>query len=266
MRRFLIALIALVGMGATGLAFAQAAGPDGTGIQSSPHDFTDNLCFDTASYDPGDPPGSKTYGAACTETTWNDSLQLCAVCHTPHNPETPNAVDTLLWNHDDSAATGWTMYDSASMDADPVSAPSGLALACLGCHDGIQGIDVFGSHLPPGTEVLNDGGGGVYGTSAIELTYGVLSGTTIDGQTDHPVSVVYDNTNDLELHDPAVEQINGAIIEKRLEQSGADFLIQCHSCHDVHNNSTNDEWLLREPILEAGGGEASQLCLACHDK
>jgi hypothetical protein len=287
MRKLIVTLFALIGLGATGLAFA-ADGPDGQGILGSPHDFTDNECFEASTYSPGDAPGSKTYGKVCDETGagtgWNDSGQLCKVCHTPHNPTVANDIDELLWNHDDSAATGWTMYDSATMEDAAPAAPTGLALACLGCHDGIQGIDIFGGHIGSAADEIINSTGSIYpaGVGVLgsdELTYGILSGTTIDQSTNHPISVAY--RQDLDVVGPTTyggtdmwdrdetRMDSGRTIESRLEQDGTNFLVQCHSCHDVHNNSTDDQWLLRLPVIDladGGGSEASALCLACHDK
>lgn len=273
MKRLLLILAALVGVGAAGLAFGQAAdGPDGLGILGSPHDFSDNLCYQSTSYAPGDAPTAKTYDKVCDETGagtgWNDTGQVCKVCHTPHAPSTNNDIGVLLWNHDDSAATGWTMYDSASLDATAATEPTGLALACLGCHDGIQGIDIFGSHIGSAADEIINGTGSIYPSGTDELTYGILSGTDIDQRRDHPVSVEYD-TADPDLFATTEVKFGTRQIGQVLEDIGGTLTIQCHSCHDVHNNSTADQWLLRLNVLDQGDGgasEASELCLACHDK
>jgi len=164
------------------------------------------------------------------------------------------------------------MYSSASLDGTTNADPTGLALACLGCHDGVQGIDIFGSHIgDAATQILNTSGD--YGAGAEELTYGLYSAPNLDASREHPISIGYDNVADPGLNDPAVATIgtagNEVIIERRLEADGADLLVQCHSCHDVHNSpgGTNDEWLLREKVLSTGGGDSgSDLCLACHNK
>ncbi len=270
MRKLLISLIALVGLGATGLAFAGLA--DGAGIQGSPHDFTDNECWDgtlTA--------GVKQYDV-CDETTgadlWNDSGELCKVCHIPHTlGRTAGYMTTgLLWNRDLSTVSSWDPYTSGSLEQTETS-PDGLSLACLGCHDGLTSVSAFDLHSAGniGTTVGPDqiiGGivGNYIGSNYNQIRYGDGTATANDITSDHPVSVVYDSTTGTGMNDELITAFDtGRVIADRLDGANK---VQCSSCHDVHNNSTDGQWLLRLPVksTSSGDGNESKLCLACHDK
>lgn len=279
MRRLIIALIALVGMGATGLAFAGIA--DGQGIVGSPHDFTDNECWDGTWATANDPSSQKNY-AACDETTgaaaWNDTGELCRVCHIPHshgNTETFRDVG-LLWNHDTTTVTTWDPYTSGTLEAGTAgTSPDGFSLACLACHDGIGAIDGFDTHAGVGTplqDIVIGGTSGSYnGTttpSYNRLVYGDKQTANNDITTEHPVSVVYDDA-DPGLFAPTATFETGRTIQDVL---GAGDKVQCGSCHEVHNNGYQDaagQYLLRLPVKDPDGtgpAEPSQLCLGCHDK
>jgi len=271
MKKLLVSLIALVGLGVSGLAFAGLA--DGSGILGSPHDFSDNECWNGDYTTPGDASTPKAY-VACDETTgaglWNDSGELCRVCHIPHDHgRTAAYMSTgLLWNRDLSTVTSWTPYDSGSLEL-PATSPDGLSLACLGCHDGLTSISAFDLHSAGngGGDTLGPnviGSSGAYAAAAFNaIRFGDGTATTNDITSNHPISVVYDSSVGTGMNDETSTAFDtGRVIEDRLDAAGK---VQCSSCHDVHNNSVANEYLLRLPVIDGGSG-GSQLCLACHNK
>lgn len=206
-------------------------------IAGSAHDMSDE------SYTGGD--GSQGSG------------QICITCHTPHNNTTG---ETLLWNHTTSTITSYTVYDSPTLDAKgtatTIGQPIGVSKLCLSCHDGSVAVDSFGGAVNPG--------------SAPALPADFLVGLDGDLSNDHPISFTYDSalvTDDPGLVDPSTSVTIGTTTGGRKERTGAisdvmlvDNMVQCSSCHDVHNNYTQSTQLLR--VTMAG----SQLCLTCHDK
>jgi hypothetical protein len=280
MRKLIVTLIALIGMGATGLAFAAGTGQ---GVVGSPHDFTDNLCLQDAgqtdSFVGGDydQTGSGTAVAGdCVEaspdgaTGWNASREICRVCHVPHRHGRA-LIESRLWNHELSNATSYTIYDvaySSSIDG-TTSQPQGKALLCLGCHDGSTALDSFDEYTATAAFTIEDYSG--------EYKYGLGTGT-IDIRGEHPLSIEYNVTKDPGLNaitddmGPSTE----TTIEDVLEDIGGVDLVQCSSCHDVHD--TTDRAMAGTPLLreyqvpyEADGtpivgATESGLCLTCHDK
>ncbi len=175
---------------------------------------------------------------------WNSSKEMCIVCHTPHNADISDEI--VLWNHESTTAS-FENYASFSLDAE-ISAPSGDSMACLSCHDGTVAIDSFG---------MNEG--------IIIMTGDNLIGTGL--KDDHPISFRYTSALaviDGELYDPATKLSglpgNGTIQKDMLKGSNGD-MVECSSCHDVHNTrAVPDEHLLVK------SNENSALCLTCHDK
>lgn len=173
--------------------------------------------------------------------TWNNTGEICVVCHTPHNADN-NVNGAPLWNHQVTTST-FSVYTSSTFDA-TAGQPDGASKLCLSCHDGTVAIDNFGGKTT-GTNFIT--GGKNFGT---DLT------------NDHPVSFTYDAalaTADGEIYDPTSTNsgLGGTI--------SADLLIggkmECASCHDVHNTvAVNGTKLL----VKTNAGSA--LCLTCHAK
>ncbi len=170
---------------------------------------------------------------------WNNTSEICVVCHTPHNAD--NTVsDAPLWNHEVTAAT-FTPYSSSSLNA-TVGQPDGSSKLCLSCHDGTVAVDNFGGRT--------NGNQFVSGSEKI--------GT--DLSDDHPVSFTYDGalaSADGGLYDPATTNsgLGGTIDNDMLIGSK----MQCASCHDVHNGSGVGNLLVKS-------NSGSNLCLTCHQK
>lgn len=183
-----------------------------------------------------------------TTTGWSGG-EICVACHTPHNADSAQAAQ--LWNHAVST-TNFSMYSSPSLDATGTGQPGGISRLCLSCHDGTVGVDSFGgttgSTFMTGEKVVGSGG---------------------NLADDHPISIRYDTAlslSDGSLKDPAITTTTVGLAGSKSRTGTVDQLllidgtVQCTSCHDVHNNFTAGEPLLR--ISTAG----SQLCLTCHDK
>ncbi|HED10904.1 MAG TPA: cytochrome C [Caldithrix abyssi] len=170
---------------------------------------------------------------------WNNSGEICIVCHTPHNADV-TVTDAPLWNHEVTTAT-FTLYSSATLDA-AVGQPDGSSKLCLSCHDGTVAVDNFGGRTNGNEFVSGD----------------ELIGT--DLSDDHPVSFVYDATlasTDGGLYDPTTTNsgLGGTIDDDLLIGNK----VQCASCHDVHNGSGVAD-LLRKSNAQ------SAFCLTCHNK
>jgi hypothetical protein len=185
-------------------------------------------------------------------------LEICVVCHTPHNATTPQIVP--LWNHVASVgAPGWSPYVDTgdnTLNSAP-GQPQGCSIACLSCHDGTVAVDAFGGAAAPSVMI------GSFGTGSADITT-VLT-------DDHPISFTYDGalaTADGELHNPTSTAsglpAGGNIDADMLKGVGNDQL-ECCSCHDVHNTTcpTCPSLLVK---LNAGAGFESDLCLTCHNK
>jgi len=178
--------------------------------------------------------------------------QICIVCHTPHNAETP--VIPPLWNHEVTTAT-YIMYDSPTFDGGPIGQPSGSTLLCLSCHDGTVAVDSFG---------------GATGTDFITGPENL--GT--DLSNDHPISFTYDtalSATDGGLFDPGPGGPDVTIGSGAFTRTGKiqdvmlqDDQLQCASCHDVHNDFVAGG-IGGDPLLLISKS-SSEICLTCHNK
>lgn len=179
--------------------------------------------------------------------------EICVTCHTPHKADI-SVLAAPLWNHQITQKV-FTPYGSNTFDGtydDVDGQPTGVSKLCLSCHDGTLGIDAFGKFPTNNDPVTGD-----KATGADDIN------------NDHPISFAYDANLigiDKGLHDPDTGNItiglagdktkSGTITEVLL--SGG--MLQCSSCHDVHNNYVQGAPLLK--ITKIG----SALCLTCHDK
>ena len=249
MKKLIVACIALLGLGLSGLAFANGSG---VGIVGSPHDFTDNI--------------SSEVGGAVTETGtggWNKRNEICRVCHVPHDHQLADQryLNGLLWNHGVSAAT-YTMYDStwsSTLDGAQSTQPDGVAKLCLGCHDGTIAIDTFDKYIGTAGDIKTIYGGAV---KAFEVP-SFADGANEDLRGTHPLSITYDTAADANLNPTTTAMGTSGTIADVLDNGK----VQCSTCHDVHDQeSVAGTHLLRVAQTVAAGGTASGLCLTCHDK
>jgi predicted CXXCH cytochrome family protein len=175
--------------------------------------------------------------------------EICIVCHTPHNGDT-SLLSAPLWDHEVTAVTDYSMYDSDTMTADMTGAqPGETSLLCLSCHDGTVAIDSFGANT--GTNFMATDAAGYVGQ---------------DLSDDHPIGFTYGtalSTADPGLYDPTATDAGltlkpGNINVAMLFGAGDDQL-ECASCHDAHDAAGVGSFLRKD-------NTNSDLCLTCHNK
>jgi hypothetical protein len=219
-----------VGLGT--LAMAQGLG-QGLGAPGSPHNFSDNI-------------GAPEVGPS----GWNDSQELCRVCHVPHDHNRTTGSVGFLWNHGLSSRS-YTMYSSSSIDGTTSAQPVGVTKMCLGCHDGTVALGTFEGHT--GSTFVAS-----YGAS--NEVPGAQLGNSLAAT--HPISIIYDETADRGLHPKTRAMGTSGTIGDVLENN----MVQCSSCHDVHDQpgkAVPGTALLR---VAQTGSNPSGLCLTCHIK
>ncbi len=170
------------------------------------------------------------------------TVETCIFCHTPHttsglSPEAP------LWNRVDSTET-FTMYDSAisgTIDMDVASAPQGVSMGCLSCHDGATAYNA-----------LLKTTGQTFKTTMMSGDVAVGAGG--DLTNDHPISVTYDPAKD-----PDFELLASVNASNLVRLFGTDEdQVECASCHDPHDDTN-------QPFMRAINTD-SQICVTCHIK
>lgn len=216
--------------------------------------------------------------------------QICYFCHVPHqmkNTTDPVVVNepngqTPLWNHYLSSTASYGVYSSPSFDplgtdiADLGGAVSGSAAIsnlCLSCHDGTVGINTLykGQYKSTG-RVSPDFGGGPNVPSYLYASSRV-GDDALRLRDEHPLNFTYNSALAAKSVSLVTPSANGSGIggaRLGVTTSSSKFLplfsdasgnprMQCSTCHDVHDNSTN------RPFLRASTTQ-SELCLACHGK
>jgi len=224
-----LTLIAAAAFAASALVFSAPtayANGAGAGIAGSPHDFS-------------------------TET-WNTREEICRTCHVPHDHQRDIYQLGLLWNHSTSNAT-YTTYTLD--DGTVVGQPDGTAKLCLSCHDGTVGIDDWDGQ--------NTGAGTIF-VGGDDLVPGNITNPNDLSRT-HPLSVVYDYVPGQadEMNDPATTPMGTSGMIDDVLDNGK---VQCSSCHDVHDNESVANTHLLRVSQKASQGQASGLCLSCHNK
>ncbi len=208
---------------------------------------------------------------AMNGVTYNDYGEVCVYCHTPHG----SSDVAPLWNHVLPNTSGYSMYRSTTMDSSASSAPDGVSLACLSCHDGTVAVDSItnppntawvdaGVHYRMSPETSGESCGkchtpqgelaGLYGAHDATIKY-----LTKNLSDDHPVSMSYPTV----LQDPMFNIPPGTgIFPNGIRLFSGK--VQCASCHDPHNP---DEQNLegRDPFLRTSKKD-SALCMTCHIK
>ena len=275
----ILCVAALVSMSSAALALGPATGGEGTnipgsGLYGSIHDLTTN----------GTPVGVPGFRS--------DTLQqrLCVYCHTPHHAHYPgdpsltgaaaNAEYLPLWSHDVSTVS-YTPYASATFDpkggttmgstfsGDILAGPSRL---CMSCHDGVTAVDNYYGKTG-GTAMGNNAGTSFESMPVIDA----------NGQTNHPIGfnmidvipgqggAHIDNNSMLTLDNTStyVTGFAGATttIFSRLyrDVNGAQTIMTCSTCHDVHNNLNKVSYITGVPnFLTLGTQKLSGLCNSCH--
>lgn len=193
--------------------------------------------------------------------TWNNTQEICRVCHAPHDKQNKLYEAGLLWNRKLSVAT-YTPYSSGSLGGETPGQPQGRSKMCLGCHDGTVALNAFDGY-----------GGDSDGMGLLPNRYKIgsaLTGRSLYGT--HPISMQYTGNPKVGkpggLRDPT--QINWTYSDNmQVSRTLDNGMVQCPTCHDVHDRvAVPGTPLLRAPLQrgQSGAITASALCLTCHDK
>ena len=208
---------------------------------------------------------SYTTGVGGLKSTSANNDQVCVFCHTPHN----SAKTKALWNRkgatadsafstytsgilfENGAANGW--FDGGVKGKFSTKSTS---LLCMTCHDGattMGGATLNNQPYSPNlnrqltaAESVTGGSGLVTGAAAL--------GT--DLTNDHPVNINYN------LAATSVNNARPGSLAADTAATGLPFqggIMECSSCHNVHDNTTY------KPFLR-GSINGSALCLKCHLK
>ena len=218
---------------AVGAAALILASPAAAQIVGSVHDLT-------------------TAGGAFSTT--GDTAEVCVFCHTPHGSDIAAGP---LWNRQ-TDNTGFTMYDSNTIDMTIAVAPQGVSLACLSCHDGTIGFDVLINAPTSVSGTYNYSAGGADQawtfTGADNLGgQGFPTELGKDLSSEHPISVTYDPVQDPDFDTIGNAETNGIVF-----YGGGGDQVECGSCHDPHD-------ITNVPFLRISNA-ASAVCTACHIK
>lgn len=257
------ALLVIAGVLLLSYSFAFAVSAPGTGITDSYHDLS--------STGPSAPKGDTV------EQAGQD--RICIYCHAPHHsvlPEDAALNYYPLWNHEITTATYRTYQNTdptnpyipgsiqhqlnAGIFGQIPGQPGAISKLCLSCHDGTVATNAYG--YAPASSI------GVGNKFIVEGTRGFIGGNNTNGyagndlSNHHPIGFDYMLVvlaGDDEIKDPS-SALNGSTAGLRINDVLFGGMLECASCHDVHNTKNDGEKLLWVP------DDRSALCLSCHDK
>jgi len=246
----------------------------GAGMLGGRHDFATRSMFMAAQ--------------TATAGVGTNQVGLCTYCHTPHQAQTTS----LLWNRlpatqsynwDETLTTGGTTYASI--------APTykGASVKCLACHDGVVSIGdagVYKQGARTGAATLNTYKVGDSGGKSLLNMIG--SGGNMAGN--HPIGMPYPLGNAANTYNSITTGSNVTLAEwvatptvsaplangvKLYQDNGGGVItagtaagktgMECSSCHDVHNKSSNDDLMLRGKLNGSTQADG-YICLQCHVK
>ena len=211
------------------------------------------------------------------------STQICIYCHKPHQ-SSKALYQPPLWNHTLSTTATYGIYSSPTFNAlgtdiaELGGATLGTAVVsnlCLSCHDGTVGINSVYSGFS-GTVTNPDG-------TTTPLTMPDFgSGPNVpvyahgpkDFKRLHPINFSYDATLVAKAPSLVMPVANGSgpggglytipatgtsggYLPLYPSPGGSGPKMQCATCHDVHDDTTNQPFL-RDTL------NGSKLCLDCH--
>jgi predicted CXXCH cytochrome family protein len=219
--------------------------------------------------------GSADINNAYLGAASKDLDRICIWCHTPHFSLKPNTVDAgginylPLWNHDITSQTFKPYTNGTDEPSDPnhkseaerlASAPGGVSLLCLSCHDGSVAVNSYG-RVPNKTGPGDDKSTGA-GNEKIKADYKI--GEMGDLSNHHPIGFNYDA---VAATDDEIQNSTAAFTSDTAGTTIyaiSDLLwsgkMECTTCHDVHNTkNTGEKFLWKSDVQSA-------LCLTCHLK
>lgn len=181
-------------------------------------------------------------------------VEVCVVCHTPHQTPTANG-QYPLWNHEGTATATFGVYSSPTMNATPAEiggaamGSQSVSLLCMSCHDGTVSVLAMYNNPPAGAPTVVPLAGRIDASGRIISTANIGTNLT----DDHPVNFTYDT---------ALANADGGLVDPATSPTIQRWLVggtvQCSSCHDVHDPQYT-------PFLRADN-TGSALCLTCHIK
>ena len=201
---------------------------------------------------------TKRASTAQAQPDYGRQTQICIFCHTPHN----SAAQTALWNRvATQKATPFGHYSSTTLRIDDPSIkgtslygePNGVSRLCLSCHDGVTAL------------------GAVLTGSQIDFPATKDKANALDMATHHPVSFVYNQAVLNYIKQDATKNTQGYQIPAtnnaanvRLDRQGR---MQCTSCHDPHQNQSDDNVVTPFWVTGPVGGDNAHdsVCKTCHN-
>jgi len=193
--------------------------------------------------------------------------RVCAFCHTPHHALTDaNADYNPLWSHTFTSQT-FSEYESPTLqgaDGGSIDVLAGPSRLCMSCHDGAIAVDQHyqfdGTDLRTGDswgQIAVGAGGDLTNDHPIGFDYAVVGGTEDDTGWGN-----WGNGADPEIRGLATPLLAdpSRTIEDLMLPVGAQRIMTCASCHDVHDTYSVDNYFL------IGEQQGSQICLTCHNK
>jgi len=234
--------------------------------------------------------GQSQVGSSATD-------EVCVFCHTPHGSATNAPVP--LWNKVLPDPSGYTRYSNLGLPSfDSTEADVGsVSLACLSCHDGTQGMDVVLN--APGSGLYSASGIVIGGGTGVQLGGVPVPNLGTDLSNDHPISMQYggggaidtdpDGTFAGTLGDPdfvppekatinslpiwwvdadgvgtaGTREKTDMLLYARADLGTVQPFVECGSCHDPHNSSTQGPSSVAFLRTE---NTASRICTSCHVK
>lgn len=181
--------------------------------------------------------------------------QICVFCHTPHHANT--TVGVALWNRRVNTS-GYTMYDSATIQMTIAAQPQTVSMACLSCHDGTIAFDALRNGPGPGDYNANaPARGWTFQNNVNKMPSTSSAYLAQDLSNDHPVSVTFDNTADTAFYDISTVEAGSLKFYYDPADSSKDQ-VECATCHNPHSAEF-------PPFLRKSNA-ASAICLTCHIK
>ncbi len=223
--------------------------------------------------------GSK-HDLSASSATNSGNDEICVFCHTPHGANIDLDNDGLydadhatrpsapLWNRIISTMSAFTMYTSATMNADCDATPSPISLVCLSCHDSASsasiGLGVDGAVAKADTHFLvnEPNREGIFNPNrrCAVACHSEEFSTVLpefwevgpDLTNDHPISMPY----------PTPDVDPNFFVPPDTQKGWSDVKlfrgrVECPSCHNPHD-PTNEPFLRKTMA-------ASALCTTCHN-